>query len=309
MFSNFSFVEYHFKSWILPLHRIIQSMQTRTPTKDTDIFLDEHEYLTGPLQGLYKTTKNARKYIISGLNSIDEQLKVITYASFNNTLKSDRAISTIEHWIAYLKTMKREIIRFQNLSDFEQDALKSRIDYINSKHDQLRRELSSDPHLAPYHEAHPSYCFPYSVHDRTLLEEHKGHSNHHQKSNANRPVDDDIPMNECNETKDCEPSNVQSPRRSRSKATAPSERHYKAVWMDRLLIDYLSRNGHFKTAYALSDDHNLKMLSNIRLYHKIREPLLALQRRDAVSIIKWCRSNKTLLKEHQVLFLCHSIWW
>ena len=40
-----------------------------------------------------------------------------------------------------------------------------------------------------------------------------------------------------------------------------------------------------------------------------REPLLAWQRRDAVSIVKWCRSNKTLLKEHQVLFLCHSIWW
>ena len=282
-------------------------MQTRTPTKDTDIFLDEYEYLTGPLQGLYKTTKNARKYIISGLNSIDEQLKVITYASFSNTLNRDHAIASIDHWISYLKTMKREIARFQTLSEFEQDALRVRIDYINSKHDQLRRETSSDPHLAPHRDKRPLYRFPYSVHDKALLDEHKGysddiHSNHNQSQNTNRHVggddDDDTTMNQS--TDHDPPQNAQRGQRSSGRTT---ERHFKAIWMDRLLVDYLCRNGHFKTAYALSDDHDLKVLSNIRLFHKIREPLHALQRRNAVAIIKWCRSNKTLLKEHQVPFV------
>lgn len=227
-----------------------------------DLFLDELEYLIGPIQGIYKTTKNARKYIISGLNSIDEQLKPITYASFNNNLKNENAIQYIDHWINYLQKMKLEIERFQNLNDFEQNALKIRINFMNKKYNQFRRE--NNKNMKSYKDKYPFYHFPYSNDDKAIL-------NIEERENNNKEERD-----------------------------YGQDRHYKSIWIDRLLIDYLSRNEYFQTSYALlMEDNNLTILTNIRLYHKIRDALYGLKKRDATSIIKWCRTNKTLLKQYK----------
>ena len=83
-------------------------MNTREEETECDLFLDELSYLLGPVIGLYKTTKNSRKYIISGLNSIDEELKGITFASFNNNLNVETCIKYIDHWIHYIQRMKIE---------------------------------------------------------------------------------------------------------------------------------------------------------------------------------------------------------
>eukprot|EP01084_Bolivina_argentea_P084345 152570_1 len=133
-------------------------MNSREETKEPDLFLDELEYLLGPVIGLYKTTKNTRKYIISGLNSIDEELKGITFASFNNNLNFETCIKYIDHWISYIKRMKIEIERFQNLSNFEQNALKIRIDFINNKYKQIKLKKKLN-----YFD---NYYIPYCINDK-----------------------------------------------------------------------------------------------------------------------------------------------
>eukprot|EP01083_Nonionella_stella_P220306 788364_1 len=235
----------------------ISSMNTRDTAResDCDLFMDEREYLRGPVSGIYKTTKNARKYMVSGLNSIDSQLKGITFASFNNSLNIDSTVQYIDHWISYLERMKIEIEQFQSLSDFEQNALKTRIDFINHKYSELQQDKTK----------RKMYYFPYNSDDKKVIEN------------------------------DSEPS------MERVYGVNSLDRHCGSIYMDRLLIDYLCRNSYFKTAYALVEDNHLMTdVSNIRLYHKIREPLNGIKQRNCHLIIKWCRANKTLLKHKDI---------
>ena len=247
-------------------------MKTRPQQADADIFIDELEYLTGPIQDLYKTTKNARKYIISGLNSIDEQLKPITCAAFNKNLNSDKAIQYIDHVARYLQNMKREIERFQNLSDFEQNTLKTRIDFIKAKYRQLTREAQS-ANRKSYRDQCPLYHFPYSSDDRHLLDAVDAEAEEHKERES--------------KSKD---------ERERVYGRSSGARHYASLCLDRLLIDHLARHSQLETAYALVEEAQLTQLSNMRLFHKIREPLEALRARNPHVVIKWCRANKTLLK-------------
>ena len=281
-------------------------MNTRPQEPDSDLFLDELEYLRGPVQGLYKTAKNARKYIISGLNSIDEQLKPITYASFNNDLNDENGIQYIDHWIAYLQKMKQEIKRFQNLSDFEQNALKTRIDFINQKYNQLQRENKTNK-IESYQDQYPLYHFPYSKNDKNIINstindeiKEESEENKERKYNDNDNDDNLMMIDNNNNNKNNNNKRIED---ERVYGINKSDRHYRSIWIDRLLIDYLSRNQYFKTAYALVEDTDLTILTNIRLYHKIREPLDGLETRNPHSIIKWCRANKTLLKQHQVSYV------
>jgi len=284
-------------------------MNTRPQEANSDIFLDELEYLTGPIQGIYKTTKNARKYIITGLNRIDEQLKPVTYASFNNNLNEDNAIQYIDHWMQMLQTMKQEIQQFQKLCDFEQTALKQRIDFINQKYNQLQRENHTTNQIEPYRDHYPFYHFPYSSSDKKLISnkpETKAEDEKYDKESKTDhdhlhgdDDDDDDDLNDHKHNNNNQQHSESAVGSERVYGTTQSDRHYRAIWMDRLLIDYLCRNQYNKTAYALVEDTDLKTLSNIRLYHKIREPLDAIKNRNPSVIIKWCRLNKTLLKQHK----------
>ena len=240
-------------------------MNTRPIDKSSDPFLDELSYLKGPICGIYKTCKNARKYIISGLNSIDSQLKGITYLAFNGKLSEENGIKYIDHWMSYLQSMKTEIERFQSLVDFEQNALKKRVDFINVKYEQM---TADDTEFSDYHH------FAYSVDDKQIISE-------------NASVDEPQPV---------QPSKY-------------SDRHFLSIWSDRLLIDYFHRNSYFLTANALiADNEELTELSNVRLWHKLKGPMDAIKQRNAALLIKWCKSNKTLLKREQndLEFLCRE---
>jgi len=90
-----------------------------------------------------------------------------------------------------------------------------------------------------------------------------------------------------------------------------SDDHFVDIWSNRLLLDYFHRNSYFLSAEQMlssDEESELTILSNVRLWHKIKGPLDGIKQRNPLLIIKWCRTNKTLLKnvQNNLAFLCKS---
>ncbi len=68
-----------------------------------------------------------------------------------------------------------------------------------------------------------------------------------------------------------------------------------------MIADYLLRNLCFESAKVLLIGNGLGLLSSFDVYHHEKPVFEALKTRDLSVLIKWCRRNKTILKEHDVL--------
>ncbi len=70
--------------------------------------------------------------------------------------------------------------------------------------------------------------------------------------------------------------------------------------MERILADYMVRNGYIESATLLASDCHIRGLVDVELFaqsKKIEDSLLAKNCKDALA---WCEDNKTALKKNKV---------
>uniref|UniRef100_A0A2P2I8J8 E3 ubiquitin-protein transferase MAEA n=1 Tax=Hirondellea gigas TaxID=1518452 RepID=A0A2P2I8J8_9CRUS len=67
--------------------------------------------------------------------------------------------------------------------------------------------------------------------------------------------------------------------------------------LDRLLTDYLLREGCYLTARKFVKSRNIENLTNLELFETAYEVELSLQRKDVSKCLAWCHENKSKLKK------------
>ncbi|ETO12511.1 hypothetical protein RFI_24866, partial [Reticulomyxa filosa] len=77
------------------------------------------------------------------------------------------------------------------------------------------------------------------------------------------------------------------------------KRKWERIFMDRVIIDYMLRNYCFDSAKNLLICNELGLLTTFDIFHHNKNTFIALQQRNLHSLFKWCRQNKSHLKQHQ----------
>ncbi|KAF2359242.1 CTLH/CRA C-terminal to LisH motif domain [Trinorchestia longiramus] len=75
----------------------------------------------------------------------------------------------------------------------------------------------------------------------------------------------------------------------------------RALWettrIDRLITDFLLREGCYRTARKLVETRNIKNLTNLEIFETAYEVEQSLEKRDVTKCLAWCHENKTKLKK------------
>lgn len=67
--------------------------------------------------------------------------------------------------------------------------------------------------------------------------------------------------------------------------------------LDRLLIDYLLRNGYSQSAEKLADKKDIKHLVDLEVFVQCQKIADSLERGETKDALAWCAENRTALKK------------
>ncbi|XP_018006816.1 E3 ubiquitin-protein transferase MAEA isoform X2 [Hyalella azteca] len=81
------------------------------------------------------------------------------------------------------------------------------------------------------------------------------------------------------------------------KGSAAARAAWESTRIDRLITDFLLREGCYRTAKKLVELRNIKSLTNLGLFENAYEVEQSLERRDVSKCLAWCHENKTKLKK------------
>ncbi|EGG24215.1 lissencephaly type-1-like motif-containing protein [Cavenderia fasciculata] len=73
--------------------------------------------------------------------------------------------------------------------------------------------------------------------------------------------------------------------------------HFNSVRVDRVLIDYLLREGYYNTAIKLASTGKITELSDIDLFVSSKKVIDGLTKHDCTEALAWCNDNKSKLKK------------
>eukprot|EP00027_Filamoeba_sp_ATCC50430_P008698 CAMPEP_0168546516 /NCGR_PEP_ID=MMETSP0413-20121227/3541_1 /TAXON_ID=136452 /ORGANISM="Filamoeba nolandi, Strain NC-AS-23-1" /LENGTH=407 /DNA_ID=CAMNT_0008576701 /DNA_START=101 /DNA_END=1324 /DNA_ORIENTATION=- len=79
--------------------------------------------------------------------------------------------------------------------------------------------------------------------------------------------------------------------------TGDVQRRYYTVRLYRCIVDYLLRNGYYKTAIELAKDTNITELVDIEIFLNSKKVVESLQNHDCKEALKWCNDNRSKLKK------------
>jgi len=68
--------------------------------------------------------------------------------------------------------------------------------------------------------------------------------------------------------------------------------------VDRILVDYLLRNGSYETAIKLATDSSVQELVDIDVFLASRKVVDSLRNKDCSTALTWCSDNKIRLKKN-----------
>lgn len=72
---------------------------------------------------------------------------------------------------------------------------------------------------------------------------------------------------------------------------------WKKKRLDRLLVDHLFRGGYYESATKLSEQSDLKDLTNVELFQVTRSVEVSLSTGDTSKCLAWCHDNKSKLRK------------
>ena len=72
---------------------------------------------------------------------------------------------------------------------------------------------------------------------------------------------------------------------------------WNSLRLDRILVDYLLREGYYDTATRLASDNHLHELVDIDLFVSARKVEESLQKGSCTECLQWCSENKSKLKK------------
>lgn len=75
------------------------------------------------------------------------------------------------------------------------------------------------------------------------------------------------------------------------------QRRYYTVRLYRFIVDYLLRNGYYKSAIELAKDTNITELVDIDIFLNSKKVEESLQNHDCKEALKWCNDNRSKLKK------------
>ncbi|KAJ3416833.1 GID complex subunit containing RING finger motif [Chytridiales sp. JEL 0842] len=80
-------------------------------------------------------------------------------------------------------------------------------------------------------------------------------------------------------------------------AESPQYARWSKVRLDRVLVDYMLRNGYDKTAVKLAGESNIENLVDVELFEQSRRVEEALRKQNCTECLAWCKENSSGLKK------------
>ena len=71
---------------------------------------------------------------------------------------------------------------------------------------------------------------------------------------------------------------------------------YNTTRVNRIIIDYMLRRGHHKTAEALAQRYDIRELVDIEIFVSTQSVIQALLQRNCSEALSWCKENQLRLK-------------
>jgi len=81
------------------------------------------------------------------------------------------------------------------------------------------------------------------------------------------------------------------------KSTSETPRRWFKIRLDRIMVDYLLREGHYNTAIMLAKDSNIMDLVDVDIFLASKRVVDSLSRKDCKDALKWCADNRSKLKK------------
>jgi macrophage erythroblast attacher len=81
-----------------------------------------------------------------------------------------------------------------------------------------------------------------------------------------------------------------------------SRTRWHKIKLDRLLVDYLLREGLYETAMSIAKESNITDLVDIEVFFSAKKVYDSLLRRETAEALKWCNDNKSRLKKLESSF-------
>jgi len=81
------------------------------------------------------------------------------------------------------------------------------------------------------------------------------------------------------------------------KTSGEQQRRWYKIRLDRIMVDYLLREGHYNAAILLAKDSNITELVDIDLFISAKRVIETLSQGDCKEALKWCNDNRSKLKK------------
>ncbi|KAI8617981.1 CTLH/CRA C-terminal to lish motif domain-containing protein [Chytriomyces sp. MP71] len=78
---------------------------------------------------------------------------------------------------------------------------------------------------------------------------------------------------------------------------SPAFTRWSKTQLDRVLVDYMLREGCFETAQLLADDAEIEQLVDVELFSHSKTIEDALKRKSCTECLQWCKDNSSALKK------------
>ena len=75
------------------------------------------------------------------------------------------------------------------------------------------------------------------------------------------------------------------------------KKHWRKTRLDRMMVEYLLRQGYYDTALLLADTADVAELSNTEVFLTAREVEESLGRHELAKCLAWCHDNKSRLRK------------
>eukprot|EP00761_Pharyngomonas_kirbyi_P013613 gb/GECH01013642.1/.p1 GENE.gb/GECH01013642.1/~~gb/GECH01013642.1/.p1 ORF type:complete len:384 (+),score=108.61 gb/GECH01013642.1/:1-1152(+) len=75
------------------------------------------------------------------------------------------------------------------------------------------------------------------------------------------------------------------------------KRRWNKIRLDRIIVDYLLREGYYETAEQLSNSSNIEELVDIRIFVESKKVIERLEQGKCDKALEWCNENKSKLKK------------
>jgi len=79
--------------------------------------------------------------------------------------------------------------------------------------------------------------------------------------------------------------------------------NWRRIRVNRVIVDFLLRFGHYQTALALSESEHIKHLVDVEVFTQTKQVIEGLKNRDGTEALKWCTENRSRLRKVNVGFI------